>query len=1305
VRIAFVLHLHYEEVALELLERLAGIDRPFDVFATGLATSFPKVRQELRSLSQRVEIVRSPDAGRDVGPFLRVLPEILAGRYTLFCKLHTKRGMSGYGSLWRREFYEALIGRPSTFDRTVKLFSQRPSLSLVGPAAFFLSVAQHMPSNACEVSHLARLCFPGSKLPDDWGFFAGTMFWGRTAAFGHFAGLHQLGVRFPPETGRNEEQTAHALERVFGLAGQIGASETGLVDRGSGAIRVLSDSSPPAGTLQERLIELKGSHAPARDLASVAAIIRERNPLLHFIQEGMKTDFDPNPFFHTSWYRQAGGSAALTQGNPLSHYIDEGVHASRDPSPLFNTGYYYQQHPDLRVSGVNPLVHFLQEGQSLGHAPTPPKDTFTVAAPAVLRHQHRYVQIDLALEKAFLARLNAVPASVRKAARRLRFSVIFAGAADSADTATSVGAVLAQSHRNFELIVVSTDDGATRGLRKGLTDRRVRFLAPAASMTAARNRGLANATGDLIAYFDAGNRWKSNFLETMALFMSSEGHDSAYSISEFRESSGLIVYEGASFTPAAYLSAGRVPLNAFCHRRSLSGKPVQLDETLALADLDLLLRFARRREPGFAPFVGCVYRKASARSHLATPPAVRAWSKVVEAKNAPSVDTDRWRPAVRRQLSLTFGIKIAAFRGSRHSSYKTWGDFHFAEGLKAALERLGHKAFIDPPWEWSGSRATADDVAIVVRGLLPYEPPPDQVNVLWVISHPDAVSYSEYAAYDLKYVASRSYASLLRTFVDPGIKPLLQATDPFRFHLSQSHPERTNDVVFVGNSRGEYRELVRWAVEQGLEPAIYGTGWQSFVPQRLIRAEYVENARLSQLYSAARVVLNDHYESMREFGFVSNRVYDVIGSGGRLVSDRIPSLGRLFGRAVKMVRTPKQLAQAVTGAHGHRLSQARRNAAASVASEHSFDRRALEIMSDLHELFGLGDKAAVTTPRWRRGLGLGRLSGLIAVRALLRRDAGEPDDAAFIRIICPMTSDAAEIDLKLVGTDEPVTADADVYIVQQGAIGERRLAELVRRSRAAGRILLLDVDRAELSETDRALLGSADQAWFANTQLRRRWGGSTKHPCVVRSGVDRRLWKDYSRRPQRYSGAPISLLMIERAALVEEIGFFWTALERLEAHVSGAFHLYVATARREIPKRTWVSRLLPTTDVESYPRFAEWLRQQGPFDAFVSPTENGAETRFLESLAAHTVSVVPDTPSIRDLVPPGAALFATADVESWLTALKQVVSNPGAVDFRSPAAQRLSLRRSAEAVAGQQMKYLRAALAKAAPRKRSGRPD
>lgn len=92
---------------------------------------------------------------------------------------------------------------------------------------------------------------------------------------------------------------------------------------------------------------------------------------------------------------------------------------------------------------------------------------------------------------------------------------------------TSVRSLLAQSFEDFELIIV--DDGSapeTRALLDGLDDPRITVIPQAnAGLSSARNKGLAQATGDYVCFLDADDSRPPWAFETIAGIIARDAPD------------------------------------------------------------------------------------------------------------------------------------------------------------------------------------------------------------------------------------------------------------------------------------------------------------------------------------------------------------------------------------------------------------------------------------------------------------------------------------------------------------------------------------------------------------------------------------------------------------------------------------------------------------------------------------------------------------------------------------------------------------------------------------------------------------
>ncbi len=251
-------------------------------------------------------------------------------------------------------------------------------------------------------------------------------------------------------------------------------------------------------------------------------------------------------------------------------------------------------------------------------------------------------------------------------------------------------------------------------------------------------------------------------------------------------------------------------------------------------------------------------------------------------------------------------IKIAApdfFRAVN------WGDYYFAIEVRKELELLGYKVRIDCLNDWNGTRSLGDDINIVLRGLNNFKTRNDQVNILWIISHPDLVSEGELKKYDHIFVASEKYTNKLNVFLENSCVQYLPQASAFK--ISDLDPVILKDtprhnILFIGNSRGEYREVVKWCIAKKLPISVYGNGWENLIPKEYIKGTFVENRLIPYYYYNAKIVLNDHWDDMKKNGFISNRVYDVLAVGGVLFSDYVIGMEKIKSENLYFYKNKKE---------------------------------------------------------------------------------------------------------------------------------------------------------------------------------------------------------------------------------------------------------------------------------------------------------------------------------------------------------------------------------------------------------------
>ena len=210
----------------------------------------------------------------------------------------------------------------------------------------------------------------------------------------------------------------------------------------------------------------------------------------------------------------------------------------------------------------------------------------------------------------------------------------------------AIRSVIAQTWPNWRLIVA--DDGSIDGsvavvkrLIEENPDRDIRLLEADcnAGVSAARNRALAAATGDVVAYLDSDNVWKPDYLSIiLAALARSPDRRSVYAGSEIwvrDQESGEANLDAIFVNPysrSALEARNFIDLNVFAHRRDLYEERGGFREDMKrLVDWQLILRYTRGAPPLFLPVLLAEYFiDASANQITATVDFDENYRKILE---------------------------------------------------------------------------------------------------------------------------------------------------------------------------------------------------------------------------------------------------------------------------------------------------------------------------------------------------------------------------------------------------------------------------------------------------------------------------------------------------------------------------------------------------------------------------------------------------------------------------------------------------------------------------------------------------
>ncbi len=276
------------------------------------------------------------------------------------------------------------------------------------------------------------------------------------------------------------------------------------------------------------------------------------------------------------------------------------------------------------------------------------------------------------------------------------------------------------------------------------------------------------------------------------------------------------------------------------------------------------------------------------------------------------------------------------------------GDYHLARALQRQFERRGHPTSVYFQRQWANPATAREDIVIHLWGRYDLAVRPSQVNALWILYHPELVTDELCARYDAVFAASDILAGRLSDRTGRVVRSLHQATDPERFRPTPGGPH--HELLFVGNSRGTRRKIIDDVTPTARDLAVYGGGWaDDLLDPVYLRGAVVSNHDLPAYYSAADIVLNDHWVEMAEAGMINNRLYDALATGAFVISDAIPGLAEEFDGAVETYTDPADLVLIVERfladpAARRALAERGRRA---VLDRHTVNRRADELLTVL----------------------------------------------------------------------------------------------------------------------------------------------------------------------------------------------------------------------------------------------------------------------------------------------------------------------------------------------------------------------
>jgi hypothetical protein len=224
--VGVVIHAYHPDVLRDILVRLIKLHERLHLYVTCVAGHDDTVRAQLAASGLGYSLYRVPDHGRDVLPFLQVLPFLRADNIQTLVKLHTPRLVRlGAANSLAHDLFDDLLS-PVRFRQSVEHLANPAHHPLLGTEKYWLPVTRNLDENTRThlVSLSGRAGFDPREI-DGAHFFAGTMFFVRTEALAPLERMHLTGKDFETESGQLEGTLAHAVERFFGLLANAGQQQ------------------------------------------------------------------------------------------------------------------------------------------------------------------------------------------------------------------------------------------------------------------------------------------------------------------------------------------------------------------------------------------------------------------------------------------------------------------------------------------------------------------------------------------------------------------------------------------------------------------------------------------------------------------------------------------------------------------------------------------------------------------------------------------------------------------------------------------------------------------------------------------------------------------------------------------------------------------------------------------------------------------------------------------------------------------------------------------------------------------------
>ena len=220
-KIAIQVHLFYEDLIEEIINKINNIPVKFDMF---ISINSPKLYNNLKlyikkySKANYFEIFICENKGRDILPFLSQI-KVKFKLYKYICHIHSKKSQTDpdIGFLWKNYLFNNLLGNSKIISEILTDFENNKKLGFIFPETFYGVIQSFfvltektkkwMKFILCKLFHICKL---GEIL----NFPAGNMFWAKINSIYQLF-LYDFNKYFPKEDNQINNTIMHGIERIW----------------------------------------------------------------------------------------------------------------------------------------------------------------------------------------------------------------------------------------------------------------------------------------------------------------------------------------------------------------------------------------------------------------------------------------------------------------------------------------------------------------------------------------------------------------------------------------------------------------------------------------------------------------------------------------------------------------------------------------------------------------------------------------------------------------------------------------------------------------------------------------------------------------------------------------------------------------------------------------------------------------------------------------------------------------------------------------------------------------------------------